>query len=116
MVPQTIAAGFRATVVSPLNRRAIKIPGNNPLTNTPTAVLAQRGGIQYMPFLSRSEGRSVDDMRRPLSRELRYSPIAEDVSDFEIDDSMWPECEGCEKQGMYLLCKCACLYVVRLNH
>ena len=47
MTPQTIAAGFRATGVFPLNRRTINIPGSNPCTNTPTAVLAQRGGIQY---------------------------------------------------------------------
>ena len=53
MVPGTIKSSFKAAGVYPLNRRAIKIPGEVPeVTNTPTAVVAKREGIRYMPFLS----------------------------------------------------------------
>lgn len=87
MIPQTIISGFKATGVFPLNRRAISIPGVNPLNNTPTAILARRGGIQYMPFLSsplnhaeNSPELPEENEQRYLYRELNYSPNDGDLS------------------------------------
>ena len=52
-VLNTIMSGFKAAGVFPSNRKAIKIPGEDlDVTNTPTAVVAWREGINYMPFLS----------------------------------------------------------------
>ncbi|CAI7996987.1 Tigger transposable element-derived protein 6 [Geodia barretti] len=92
MTPQTIVSGFKATGVFPLNRRAIHVPGYDALTNTPTAVVARRGGIKYMPFLSKSHQRAqgASDRRGPLSRELCYSPTANDVS-ADMNDPIWPD-------------------------
>jgi len=53
--PRNIIASFRATGVFPPNRRAIPIPGYSQTTKdvaTPTAKVAQRQGIQYLPFYS----------------------------------------------------------------
>ena len=53
--PRNITASFRATGVFPPNRRAIPIPGYSQTTKdvaTPTAKVAQRQGIQYLPFYS----------------------------------------------------------------
>ena len=60
MVSETIMAGFKAAGVFPPNRKATKIPGEVPdITNTPTAVLARREGINYMPFLSSAQKRTT---------------------------------------------------------
>jgi len=53
--PRNITASFRATGVFPPNSRAIPIPGYSLTTKdvaTPTAKVAQRQGIQYLPFYS----------------------------------------------------------------
>lgn len=64
MVPETIISGFRAAGVFPPNRRAIRIPGEIPtITNTPTAVIARRQGIRYMPFLSSTQ-KELQESRR----------------------------------------------------
>ena len=103
MTPQTMVSGFKATGVFPLNRRAIHVPGNDALTNTPIAVVARRGGIKYMPFLSKSHQRAkgASDRRGPLSRELCYSPTANDVS--AINDPIW--------QIMMSKVRPACMYM-----
>lgn len=59
MTPQNIIAGFRATGVFPVNRNAIVLPGEQPRPfGTPTAVLAERKGINFMPFYSPARSRS----------------------------------------------------------
>ena len=52
MTAQNIMAGFRSTGIYPFNRHAIVLPGENRLKKfgTPTAVLAKKKGIAYMPF------------------------------------------------------------------
>ena len=89
MTPKTIVSGFKATGVFPLDQRAIHVPGNDSLSSTPTAVLAQRGGIQYMPSLSRSQQHSqyASDQRRLVSRELSYSLVAS----AETNSPMWSD-------------------------
>ena len=63
------------------------------VSSTPTAILARRGGIRYMPFLSKSQQHlTASDQRRHVSRELCYSPSVEDVS-AEVKDLEWPDCE-----------------------
>ena len=52
MTPSTILSSFRATGVYPFNRQALNIPGVAKEVVTPTAKLAQREGIRYMPFFS----------------------------------------------------------------
>ena len=53
MTPRNITAGFRAAGVFPVNRYAILLPGEPPrLSSTPTAKLAERRGINFMPFYS----------------------------------------------------------------
>ena len=65
MVPETIISGFKVAGVYPLNRRAVRILGEVPTTtSTPTAVLARREGIGYMPFLSSTEEKQL---ARPLA-------------------------------------------------
>jgi len=55
MIPSTIVGGFKTTGIFPLNRHAIVLPGEQPgHSNTPTALLAKKKGIQYMPFYSAS--------------------------------------------------------------
>ena len=103
MAPQTIISGFKATGVFPLNRRAIKVPGNDQaLTNTPIAVLARRGGIQYMPFLSQKSvptsrvmtyvNESHQTAQPSLVRELRYSSSRLDNVNTGLEDSLWSNC------------------------
>jgi len=55
----TILSGFRATGVYPFNRQAISIPGVEKDTATPTAKVARRQGIKYMPFYSPRPSRQV---------------------------------------------------------
>ena len=51
MTPQTIVSGFQTTGVYPVNRYAIVLPGERPHDHgTPTAALAKKRGIHYMPF------------------------------------------------------------------
>jgi len=51
MIPSTIVGGFKTTGIFPLNRHAIVLPGEQPgHSNTPTALLAKKKGIQYMSF------------------------------------------------------------------
>lgn len=99
MTQKTIVSGFKATGVFPLNRRAIHVPGSDSLSSTPTAVLARRGGIRYMPFLSKSQQRSqiASDQRRPISRELTYSPVANG----EMNDPIWSDYD---EQGKTHIC------------
>ena len=53
MTPATIMSGFRVAGVYPFNRNAITIPGiEKDLLSTPTAKLARRHGIKFMPFHS----------------------------------------------------------------
>ena len=53
MTPQTIMSGFKATGVFQLNRYAIILPGEQPrYSGTPTAILAKKKGISFMPFYS----------------------------------------------------------------
>ena len=54
MTAQNIMAGFRSTGIYPFNRHAIVLTGENNLKKfgTPTAVLAKKKGIAYMPFFS----------------------------------------------------------------
>ena len=53
MTPRTIMSGFKTTGIFPLNRYAITVPGERPrLSNTPTAILAKKKGISFMPFYS----------------------------------------------------------------
>ena len=60
MVPATVTARFKKVRVFPLNRKAIIIPGEIPCTsNTPTAVLARREGIRFMPFMSSTEKKQL---------------------------------------------------------
>ena len=60
MVPGTIMAGFKAAGVFLPNCKATKIPGEVPdITNTPIAVLARKGGINYTLFLSRAQKRTT---------------------------------------------------------
>ncbi len=74
MVPKTIASGFKAAGVFPLDRRAIKIPGENPaVTNTPTAVLARREGIKFMPFLSRARKLVPESDKETSGEVTRFS-------------------------------------------
>lgn len=55
MTPQNIMSGFRTTGVYPVNRHAIVLPGERPHDHgTPTAALAKKRGIHYMPFFSPS--------------------------------------------------------------
>ena len=82
MVPETIIPGFKVAGVYPLNRRAVRIPGEVPTTtSTPTAVLARREGICYMPFLSSTEEKQH---ARPLTecKELQNSFTLEE-EDFD---------------------------------
>ncbi len=80
MQPRTICSGFRATGIYPLNRRAITIPGEHHArsTSTPTAVIARKQGINYLPFYS-----PISRHRVPLSGpdssppiRLRLSPMS----------------------------------------
>ena len=48
MTPSTIIGGFKNTGVFPINRRVVTV------SNTPTAVIAKKKGILYMPFYSAS--------------------------------------------------------------
>ncbi len=66
MVPTTILAGFRATGIYPFNRQAITISGSEKEIATPTAKLAQRRGIRYLPFFSPHPNKSG---RRPSQQE-----------------------------------------------
>lgn len=51
MTPRTIMSGFKTIGSFPLNRYAITLPGERPrLSNTPTAILAKKKGISFMPF------------------------------------------------------------------
>ena len=52
MIPTTIMGDFRATGVYPFNRHAIHIPGIEKNVATPTAKLAHKEGIRYLPFYS----------------------------------------------------------------
>ena len=53
MTPVTIMSGFRLAGVYPFNQNAITVPGTeDDLLSTPTAKLAHRHGIKYMPFHS----------------------------------------------------------------
>ena len=54
MTPSTIIGGFKNTGVFPINRRAVTLPGEVTVSNTPTAVIAKKKGILYMPFYSAS--------------------------------------------------------------
>ncbi len=54
MTPSTIIGGFRNTGVYPVNKRAVTLPGEVSVSNTPTAVVAKKKGILYMPFYSAS--------------------------------------------------------------
>ena len=78
MVPETIMSGFKAAGVFPPNRKAIKIPGEVlDVTNTPTAVVARREGINYMPFLSgtgASPNLEKEDGRQFENKESDESP------------------------------------------
>ena len=59
MTPSTIVAGFKTTGVFPINRRAVVLPGevlNS--SSTPTAVVAKKRGILYMPFYPASPAES----------------------------------------------------------
>ena len=49
--PRNITSSFRATGVFPPNRKAIPIPGDTEsLGCTPTANIAEKHGIEYLPF------------------------------------------------------------------
>ena len=53
MTPCNITSGFRATGVFPVNRYAISLPGEGPRpSDIPIAVLAEKQGINFMPFYS----------------------------------------------------------------
>ena len=53
MTPHTIMSGFKATGVFPLNRYTIILPGEQPkYSGMPTAILAKKKGISFMPFYS----------------------------------------------------------------
>ena len=54
MTPENIISSFRATGVYPVNRRAVVIPGEEKPPSTPTACLAKKKGINFMPFYSPS--------------------------------------------------------------
>ena len=53
MTPGNIVSAFRATGAFPVNRHAIVLPGERS-ASTPTARLAKKKGINYMPFYSPS--------------------------------------------------------------
>ena len=58
MIPSNIAAGFMATGVFPVNRNAIVLPGEQTqYSRTPIAVLAEKKGINFMPFFSPATSR-----------------------------------------------------------
>ena len=49
--PRNITSSFRVTGVFPPNRKAIPIPGDTEtLSCTPTATIAEKNGIEYLPF------------------------------------------------------------------
>ena len=56
-----------------------------------------------MPFLSKSHQRAqgASDRRGPLSRELCYSPTANDVS-ADMNDPIWPDYDEQGTPSMYV--------------
>lgn len=77
MTVQNIMAGFKSTGIYPFNRHAIVLPGGNGLAKfgTPTAVLAKKNGIMYMPFYSPAHACDTsqhDDSQVFTSDELQH--------------------------------------------
>lgn len=68
MTPENIIASFRATGIYLVNRRAIVLPGEQKPSSTPTACLAKKKGIYFLPFYSPS---SADDTPRFSKDELQ---------------------------------------------
>ena len=101
MTPQTMVSGFKATGVFPLNRRAIHVPGNDALTNTPTAVVARRGGINHssQSHTSVPKVHPTEEGLSPGSSVI--SPTANDVS-ADMNDPIWPDYDEQGTPSMYV--------------
>ena len=88
MMPATIMSGFKAAGVFPLDRKAIKIPGEvSTTTNTPTAVLARREGIRYMPFMSSTQKKQLAGLHDHEDQQLQ-KPRNWEEDTAECEDSI----------------------------
>ena len=90
MTPRNITAGFRATGVFPVNRYAISLPGERPRpSGTPTAVLAEKKGINFMPFYS------------PTCRKAEFSCEEQELFRHRFEDGydLTHDCRGAGDEG-----------------
>ena len=92
MMPATVMSGFKAAGVFPLDRKAIKIPGEvSTTTNTPTAVLARREGIRYMPFMFSTEKKQLTGLHDHEDQQLQKPRnLEEDTAEYDITYSPNP--------------------------
>ena len=96
MTPANIIGGFHKTGVYPVDRAAIKLPGESQpkhRVSTPVSEIAKSKGIQYLPLYSPAPRRSIDHPTRVVSspcfsqQEITtFSHRFEEGYDLKVDD------------------------------
>ena len=85
---KSIISGFRVTGVCPLNREAIKLPGDQYESFKPEA-LPQTSGLAYIPLYSPAPRRTQRELHHIEHIEQECSPILQHSIEAELDSSAY---------------------------